>query len=171
MGIDPGSNCTGYGIVEEIRGQLRAVHWRGIKARMGKSFPERLRIIYSELSAAIETHRPEAVAVEDVFFAVNVKSALKLGQARGAAILAAANAGLEIAEYSPLAVKQAVTGYGRAEKAQVQAMVARLLSLRAPIEPFDASDALAIAICHIHSAAPPRTKRSCRRERKIDGGA
>lgn len=152
MGIDPGSICTGYGIVDEVDGRLEAVHWDGIRCRTGQAFPERLRIIYDELERVLREYAPDAVVVESLFFAVNVKSTLKLGQARGVALLAAAREHRTIAEYSPLEIKQAVVGYGRADKTQVQHMVARLLNLNALPQPFDASDALAMAICHIHSA-------------------
>ena len=116
----------------------------------------RLQKIFSELTAIIAEHRPETAAIEDVFYAVNVKTALKLGQVRGVAMLAASSCGLEVAEYSPLSIKSAVVGYGKAEKEQVQQMVTRLLNLPAPPEPTDASDALAIAICHIHTAGTNR---------------
>src|SRR5882672_3661035 len=114
--------------------------------------PTRLSRISIGLQELISRHRPDRVALEDVFYAINVKSALKLGQVRGVAMLAAAAAGLEVAEYSPLTIKLAVVGYGRAEKQQVQHMVTRLLELAKPPEPMDASDALAIAICHLHTA-------------------
>ena len=113
----------------------------------------RLQKIFSDLKAIIAEHQPEIVAIEDVFYAVNVKTALKLGQVRGVAMLAASSSGLQVAEYSPLSIKSAVVGYGRAEKQQVQLMVTRLLNLNALPEPMDASDALAIAICHIHTAS------------------
>jgi crossover junction endodeoxyribonuclease RuvC len=113
----------------------------------------RLAIIFDRLSALIAAHQPENVAIEDVFYALNVKSALKLGQVRGVAMLAASVAGLVVAEYAPLTIKSAVVGYGRAEKAQVQLMVARLLRLEQIPEPPDAADALAIAICHLHTSA------------------
>ena len=113
----------------------------------------RLQQIFSSLSAIITEHQPDMVAIEDVFHAVNVKSALKLGQVRGVAMLAASSAGLDVAEYSPLSIKSAVVGYGKAEKHQVQQMVMRLLSLPEPPQPADAADALAIAICHIHTAS------------------
>jgi crossover junction endodeoxyribonuclease RuvC len=118
--------------------------------------PSRLQKIFSELTAIIAEHRPEMAAIEDVFYAVNVKTALKLGQVRGVAMLAASSCGLQVAEYSPLSIKSAVVGYGKAEKQQVQQMVTRLLKLPAPPEPTDASDALAIAICHIHTAGTSR---------------
>ena len=112
----------------------------------------RLKKICEGLTEIIAAHSPEQVAIEDVFYAVNAKSALKLGHVRGVAMLAAAQAGLEVVAYSPLSIKSAVVGYGRAEKSQVQIMVARLLDLPAPPEPADAADALAIAICHLHTA-------------------
>ena len=153
MGIDPGSNCTGYGIVEEVKGQLRGVHWGGIRSQARHAFPDRLKVIYNELVRVIREFSPDVVAIEDVFFANNAKSALKLGQTRGATILSAVNENLAVAEYSPLEVKQAVVGYGRADKIQVRDMVSALLSLKVKPEPFDAADALAVAICHIHTAA------------------
>jgi crossover junction endodeoxyribonuclease RuvC len=113
----------------------------------------RLSIIFDRLGAIIEEHQPDDVAIEDVFYAVNVKSALKLGQVRGVAMLAASSAGLNVSEYSPLSIKSAVVGYGRAEKPQVQQMVTRLLNLAEIPEPPDAADALAIAICHLHTSA------------------
>src|SRR6185503_6055627 len=113
----------------------------------------KLQHIYSQLSQIISDHQPEMVAIEEVFYAVNVKSALKLGQVRGVAMLAASSASLEVAEYSPLSIKSAVVGYGRAEKLQVQHMVAHLLNLAEPPQPSDAADALAIAICHLHTHA------------------
>jgi len=153
MGIDPGSNCTGYGIVEEIQGNLQVVHWGSVKNKPSTPFPGRLKAIYDELVLTIQKFNPHEVAVEDLFFASNAKSALKLGQTRGAILLAAINENKPIAEYTPLEVKQAVVGYGRAEKEQVQNMVTTLLKLKEKPEPFDSSDALAIAICHLHAAS------------------
>src|SRR5687767_14628025 len=114
------------------------------------SFPEKLKVIHVELSALIAQHRPDFVAIENLFHAVNARSALKLGHARGVAMLAAVEAGVPIFEYTPAEVKQSVVGYGRAEKGQVQSMMQLLLGLAAPPTPFDASDALAIAVCHLH---------------------
>jgi crossover junction endodeoxyribonuclease RuvC len=114
--------------------------------------PMRLAYIYAELSALLALHRPEVVAVEEVFYSVNAKSALKLGHVRGVALLAAATQGVPVAEYAPLAIKSAVVGYGLAQKEQVQFMVARLLNLACAPEPADAADALAIALCHVHTA-------------------
>ena len=152
MGIDPGSNCTGYGIIEEINNTLKVVHWGSVKSNSHQPFPQRLKVIYDELTMVIRKFNPDEVAIEDMFFATNVKSALKLGQTRGIAVLSAVNEGKPVAEYSPLEVKQSVVGYGRAEKAQVQDMVTSLLRLKEKPEPLDASDALAVAICHIHTA-------------------
>ncbi len=152
LGIDPGSNCTGFGIVEETRGRLEAVAWGGIRSKPKMSFPDRLKLIYDELICQIREHEPNVAAVEDLFFATNVKSVLKLGQTRGVTLLAAAHCDLEIAEYSPLEVKQSTVGYGRADKGQVSKMVTALLHLNKAPEPHDATDALAVAICHIHNA-------------------
>jgi crossover junction endodeoxyribonuclease RuvC len=153
MGIDPGSKCTGCGVIDEVNNELKVVYWGSIKTKPRQSFPERLKFIYDELVAVIKEFNPDEIAVEDMFFATNVKSALKLGQTRGVAILSAVNEGKPVAEYSPLEVKQSVVGYGRAEKQQVQDMVTTLLKLKEKPDTFDASDALAIAICHIHTAA------------------
>ena len=150
MGIDPGSNCTGFGIVEEIKGNLNAVHWSSVRSTKNDTFPKRLKRIYNELIIAMEKFSPDIVAVEDLFYATNVKTVIKLGQTRGVALLAAVNNDLQVAEYSPLQIKQSVVGYGRADKNQVQTMVTTLLRLKEKPNPLDASDALAAAICHIH---------------------
>lgn len=156
LGIDCGSQCTGYGVVEERCGaresRLAAVAAGGLKAPRKASLPERLSFIFSELVSLLEIHRPDVVAVEEVFYSVNARSALKLGHVRGVALLAAARCHLPVAEYAPLTIKSAVVGYGLASKDQVGYMVARLLHLESPPEPADASDALAIAICHLHVA-------------------
>jgi crossover junction endodeoxyribonuclease RuvC len=154
LGIDCGTEYTGYGVVDLVSaGKLTCICSGAIKLSPRDPLPLRLSRIYSRLEELIVEHRPEQVAIEDVFYAVNVKSALKLGQVRGVAMLAAAAAGLEVSEYAPLSIKSAVVGYGKAEKQQVQHMVTRLLNLAEPPEPADASDALAIAICHLHTAA------------------
>ncbi len=154
IGIDCGGESTGYGVVEQTAdGRLVSHAFGAVALSTRQSLPLRLKQIYAELSAVIERHRPEVAAIEEVFYAVNAKSALKLGQVRGVALLVAAAHDLPVAEYSPLSVKSAVVGYGRADKHQVQQMVARLLQLPAPPESFDAADALAIAICHLHTAA------------------
>ena len=160
LGIDCGSEYTGYGVVEEVRIGRAGPHNRlvccasgAIRLKPRDPMALKLQQIFSSLSAIISEHQPGFVAIEDVFYALNVKSALKLGQVRGVAMLAASSAGLEVAEYSPLSIKSAVVGYGRAEKQQVQQMVMRLLHLDAPPQPADAADALAIAICHIHTSS------------------
>jgi len=156
FGIDCGTEFTGYGVVEvDCDARLpKLVHLAAGTIRLSKKekTPQRLAQVYAELTALITLHEPEIVAIEEVFFSANAKSALKLGQVRGVAMLAAATCGLPVAEYAPLSIKSAVVGYGLAAKEQVQFMVTRLLSLdHAPDSP-DAADALAIAICHIHTA-------------------
>jgi len=164
LGIDCGTECTGYGVVElMLDDSLVCLDCGAIKLSPRVPLPARLSRIYDRLGQLIVEHRPDRVAIEDVFYAVNVKSALKLGQVRGVAMLAAAAAGLEVAEYAPLSIKSAVVGYGRAEKHQVQQMVARLLKLEEIPEPADAADALAIAICHLHSAATGERQRATAR--------
>lgn len=153
FGIDPGSERTGYGCIETDGSRQRLVACGAIAVPARAAFPERLSIIHERLAALLAEHRPDCVAVEDVFHARNVRSALKLGHARGVALLAACQAGLEVAAYSPAEVKRAVVGYGRAEKRQVQRMVCLLLGLSSVPGPHDASDALAIAICHLHRSA------------------
>jgi crossover junction endodeoxyribonuclease RuvC len=161
LGIDCGGEYTGYGVVEMLSGgKLTCLSCGAIKLSPREALPRRLSRIYMHLGAIISEHQPDEVAIEDVFYALNVKSALKLGQIRGVAMLAAAAAGLEVAEYSPLTIKSSVVGYGRAEKQQVQHMVTRLLELPEAPEPMDASDALAIAICHLHTAATLNRQRA-----------
>lgn len=152
LGIDCGTEITGYGVVEQGGRDLRYIGSGAIRLSPKKPLGERLAEVHLQLSAAIEKHHPEVVAIEEVFYAANAKSALKLGQVRGVAMLTASQAGLPISEYAPLAIKSAVVGYGKAEKHQVQEMVMRLLRLSAPPEPPDVADALAIAICHLHTA-------------------
>jgi crossover junction endodeoxyribonuclease RuvC len=152
MGIDPGTLTSGYGIVVEEDHKLFHVASGGISPSAKQPFPMRLKKIYEELEKIIHKHRPHAVVIEDLFVSKNIKSALKLGHARGVAILAAMNAGLPVYEYSPLEVKQAVVGNGKAEKKQVQMMVKTLLDLPKVPHPADAADALAAAICHVHSS-------------------
>lgn len=150
LGIDPGSCITGYGIVEQQGSRLVHVDNGAIFTDSAADFPGRLKRIFDGLTEVIAEFRPDEVAVENIFFASNAQSALKLGQARGAAIVAAVHAGLAVAEYSALQVKQAVVGQGKAEKGQVQKMLMVLLGLP-EIAQADASDALAVAICHINS--------------------
>jgi len=154
LGIDCGGEYTGYGVVEmRPPGTLCCLACGAVKLSLRETLPVRLSRIFTRLEELISEYQPDEVAIEDVFYALNVKSALKLGQVRGVAMLAAATAGLQVSEYSPLTIKSSVVGYGRAEKPQVQAMVTRLLDLASPPEPMDASDALAIAICHLHTTA------------------
>ena len=148
IGVDPGSRYTGYGIVEGDGFRLNYIHHGTVKLPAARPLSERLKIIFEEIKASIREYGPEFMAVEEVFFAKNVKSALSLGQARGAVILAGASAGLSIHEYSALRIKQSVAGYGRAAKDQVAAMIQRLLRIDSSIEP-NAADALAVAVCHI----------------------
>lgn len=150
LGIDPGSKATGYGFIEQQGNRLIHLDNGAIFTRSSDALAERLQQIYLELCRLIEQHRPDAVAVEQVFMARNPASALKLGHARGVALLAGINANLPVAEYSALQVKSAVVGYGRAGKNQVQQMTRTLLNLP-EIAQEDAADALAVAICHAHS--------------------
>jgi crossover junction endodeoxyribonuclease RuvC len=150
IGVDPGTLHTGYGVVAEVEGQPVALAWGVISPRPMLTLPDKLHTIYSALQACLVTHRPDILAVEELFFAKNVRSAVTLAHARGVALLAAAVVGLEVVEYSPLAIKQAVVGYGRAEKRQVQAMVQVLLNLHGQPPAEDAADALAVALCHVH---------------------
>lgn len=146
LGVDPGSRLTGYGIIEQSGSRLAFVTCGVIRVERLKGLPQRLLAIHQGLSEVIEEYRPQGAAVEDLFTAVNPRSALKLGHARGVIILTAARYGLPVAEYSPRAVKQAVAGYGQAGKEQVQQMVRALLGLSASPSR-DAADALAVAIC------------------------
>ena len=152
LGVDPGTAITGYGLVQEAEGQLQAVAYGAITTPSDWTMPQRLLKIYRDLTALIREYNPTEGAVEQLFFSRNVKTALAVGQARGVALLALAEGGLPVHEYTPLQVKQSVVGYGRAEKAQVQELVKLLLGLEVVPQPDDAADALAIAICHLHSA-------------------
>lgn len=152
FGIDPGSERTGYGCIETDGTRHRLLACGAISAPAHTAFPERLHVIHAALVALLADHRPDCVAIENIFHARNVRSALKLGHARGVALLAASGAGVSIVEYTPAEIKRAVVGFGRAEKAQVAQMVKLLLGLDAPPSPHDAADAVAVAICHIHSS-------------------
>jgi len=152
LGIDPGSETTGWGVIEGDGRRYGLVECGTVRALAGQKFPARLLRIARALEEIIERHRPDACAIEDGFLATNVKVTLKLGQVRGVAMLVAERAALEIHEYSPRLVKQTVVGHGNAEKFQVQEMVKTLLSLAKVPEPHDAADALAVAICHFHHA-------------------
>jgi crossover junction endodeoxyribonuclease RuvC len=152
IGIDPGTAITGWGVVEGEGDDLAMIACGAITTAAGTPLPERLQTIYYELTKLIEQWQPEVSAIEELFFSKNARTALAVGHGRGAAMLALANAGLPIVEYKPLEVKQAVTGYGGADKHQMQQMVKLLLSLDDVPRPDDAADALAVAICHLHSA-------------------
>jgi len=153
LGIDPGIATTGFGIIrEEQDGRLTVLNFGVIQTHSTFTQPERLVHLYTGIKELILLHHPELGAVEKLFFERNVRTALSVGQARGVALLAMAELNLQIGEYTPLEVKQAVTGYGAADKNQVQQMVKTILGLEAIPHPDDAADALAIAICHIHSA-------------------
>lgn len=160
-GIDPGTGRTGYGVVEMEGNRLRHVAHGVIVTRAADGLPARLGRIFEGLLAVFEAHEPEEVGVEGIFHARNARSALTLGHARGAALLAAYRAGIPVVEYSPMQVKQAVVGYGGAEKHQVQDMVRRLLGLGRPASA-DASDALAVAICHLQTARTRRAQGAAR---------
>ena len=149
LGIDPGSRAAGYGVIESRGQRVRVIDHGVIRVPADLSFPQRLRLLHSELTAIVELHRPDEVAIEEVFSAHNVRSALILGQARGVLMLAAADR-CEVFEYSARAVKKAVVGYGQADKAQVGQMIKMLLGLP-KVPPQDASDALAIALSHVNS--------------------
>jgi crossover junction endodeoxyribonuclease RuvC len=156
FGIDPGSDRTGYGCVQTDGSRHRLVTCGAVKTPASATFPDKLLVIHARLTTLLSECRPDAVAIENVFHAVNARSALKLGHARGVAMLAAVEAGVPIFEYTPAEVKRVVVGYGRADKAQVQQMIKILLGLAEPPSPHDAADALAVAVCHIHSQPPAR---------------
>jgi len=155
IGIDPGSHRTGYGVIESGGSSIRALCYGVITAPAKATLAERLRYIHDELCRVIARYKPDAAAIEDVFHAKNARSALKLGQARGAAILALSQAELEVFEYPPATVKRSVAGSGRAGKEQVKHMVSALLSLDDENIPEDASDALSVAICHCNRMSFP----------------
>jgi crossover junction endodeoxyribonuclease RuvC len=151
LGVDPGTAITGWGIVEDHGDDLAPVAYGVITTTSDTPLPQRLQTIYQELTEVIAGWRPETSALEELFFSKNAKTALSVGHGRGVAMLALANAHLPIVEYKPLEVKQAITGYGGADKLQMQLMVKLLLHLDDIPRPDDAADALAVAICHLHS--------------------
>jgi crossover junction endodeoxyribonuclease RuvC len=153
IGIDPGTASCGYGIVQESDGRLRAIDHGWWKTAAAERPELRLKTIFDAVVALIELHLPDAVVLEESFVGVDARTALSVGQARGVVMVAAANAGVECAEYPPARVKQSVCGYGRAEKQQVQKMVKAILGMPAEPTPSHAADALAVAICH--ALAPP----------------
>jgi crossover junction endodeoxyribonuclease RuvC len=152
FGIDPGSERTGYGCVETDGRRHRLLVCGALSAPAASPFPDRLRRVHEGLARLLSEQRPDWIAIENIFHAKNVRSALRLGHARGVALLAAAAAGVPIAEYTPAEIKRAVVGFGRAEKPQVGRMVKMLLGLDAAPSPHDAADAIAVAICHIHTS-------------------
>ncbi len=160
LGIDPGYALTGFGVIESRGPRLTLLEYGTISTRAGVPFPERLLRIDQELGSLLARHAPEVAAIEELFFYRNVTTAIGAAQGRGAAVVAMARAGIPVVEYTPMQVKQAVTGYGKADKVQVQQMVRLLLAMSEPPKPDDAADALAIAICHAHvSGGIPRQGR------------
>ena len=148
LGIDPGIAIVGYSIIQCNGNNLKPIDYGCIRTSSKLPSPERLKIIYDDLIEIIDKYNPKELAIEELFFNKNVKTALDVGHARGVQVLAAINRNLDIYEYTPLQIKQAVTGYGRADKNQVQQMVKMLLNLKEIPKPDDAADALAVAICH-----------------------
>jgi crossover junction endodeoxyribonuclease RuvC len=152
LGIDPGTAITGYGVIQEEQdGSLFVLDYGVVRTKADRSQAERLVQLYQQIKKLLLLHQPDTGAVERLFFERNVRTALNVGQARGVTLLAMAEQGVKISEYTPMEVKQAVAGYGGADKSQVQQMVKTILGLKAIPHPDDAADALAVAICHIHS--------------------
>ena len=152
LGIDPGYAILGYGIVEMNGNRFKVLDYGAVTTDAKMEMPDRLKVLYTSLMEIIVHHEPEVASIEELFFNTNAKTAILVGQARGVAVLACANSGLDIAEYTPLQIKQALVGYGRAEKKQVQTMVKTILNLKEVPKPDDTADALAAAVCHGHSA-------------------
>lgn len=153
IGLDPGTATTGYGIVDAEEGELRVVGYGVISTPSGEAAEIRLQSIFRQIGALIAQFKPERAAVEQLFFGRNITTAIAVGQARGVLLLALANAGIPVSEYSPPKIKEAITGYGKAEKAQIQLMVRHLLNLDETPQPDDAADALAVAITHARYVA------------------
>jgi crossover junction endodeoxyribonuclease RuvC len=153
LGIDPGYALMGYGVIEQQGNRFKVVDYGSISTEAGLPMPERLKYIYSSLMDIIAETEPETAALEELFYNTNAKTVINVGQARGVAVLACVNSGLQIYEYTPLQIKQALVGYGRAEKKQVQQMVKTILKLEKVPKPDDTADALAVAICHANSSA------------------
>jgi crossover junction endodeoxyribonuclease RuvC len=150
LGIDPGTAICGYGLVESAAGKEKLVAYGSLQTTAAMPMPERLASIGRGFQELLATYHPQAVAVEELFYFKNAKTVISVAQSRGVILYEAANQGLEIGEYTPLQVKQAVVGYGGAEKKQVQIMVAKILGMKDIPKPDDAADGLAIAICHLH---------------------
>ncbi|NLV23033.1 MAG: crossover junction endodeoxyribonuclease RuvC [Syntrophomonadaceae bacterium] len=163
LGLDPGTATTGYGLVEYVRGREKMIAYGTIKTSAGMAMELRLLKIFKELNDILDKFQPDAVAIEELFHHKNAKTVITVAQSRGVLLVAAAQRGLELAEYTPLQVKQAVCGYGNAEKKQVQMMVRNILKLDVTPKPDDAADALAIAICHLHSWRMSKLKNGVRR--------
>lgn len=151
LGIDPGYAIMGYGVLDFTGNKFTAIEYGSITTEAGTPMPERLKILYDGLARVIDEHRPDEASIEELFFQNNAKTAIGVGEARGVAILACINGGLDIYEYTPLQIKQALVGYGQANKKQVQAMVKMILNLDEVPKPDDTADAVAAAICHGHS--------------------
>ena len=152
LGIDPGLAIVGWGVIESYRGNIRPIAYGAITTPAHTDVEERLRIISEDLAAVIDKYRPDEMAVEELFFNTNITTGISVAEARGVILLTAHTRGVKISEYTPLQVKQAVVGYGKAEKGQVIAMVTSLLKLPKPPKPDDTADAIAIAICHSQCA-------------------
>ena len=150
LGIDPGLAIVGWGVIEYQRSRFRTIAYGSIQTPAGTRTEERLKAIYEGVVQLIREYHPDAMAIEELFFNTNITTGIRVAEARGVVLLAAEKAGITIQEYTPLQVKQAVVGYGRAEKKQVISMVTMLLGLPKPPKPDDTADALAIAICHAH---------------------
>lgn len=151
LGIDPGYAIVGIGVIEYVGNKFRPLEYNAITTQAHTPTSLRLKTLYDEINIFIDKYKPDAIAIEELFFNSNAKTAILVAQARGVLIVAATNKGIPIFEYTPLQIKQAVTGYGRADKNQVQQMVKMLLSLNVIPKPDDVADALAVAICHAHS--------------------
>ena len=152
LGIDPGYAIVGWGVIEYYHSHFRVLGYGAITTPADSPFPQRLQTIYNDMCYIFEKYKPEVMSMEKLFYNNNAKTVIDVAQARGVITLSAQNYGVDIFEYTPLQVKQAVVGYGRADKKQVITMVTMLLGLKAPPKPDDTADALAIAICHAHSA-------------------
>ena len=156
LGIDPGIAIVGFGVIEHVSNRFRVIDYGAITSPAHTPTVDRLNKVYNDLNEIIEKHRPDAMSIEELFFNTNSKTAITVAEARGVLLLSAYRHNIEIAEYTPLQVKQAVTGYGRADKQQVQQMTKALLNLEKVPKPDDTADALALAICHAHSASSQR---------------
>lgn len=158
LGIDPGYAIVGYGVVDYNRNRFKTVSFGAITTKAGVSFPKRLKDIYNDMITVIERYKPDEMSIEKLFFNTNTTTAIDVAQARGVIVLAAESCGLPISEYTPLQVKQAITGYGRAEKRQVMEMVKSFLDLEKVPKPDDTADALALAVCHGHYSGTAYSK-------------